>query len=201
MVLSPEGWATGPCRPLGGRQVPFFFSRDFVANLKKKNYTLGMSPYGRATGVYFWNFSKRTYIFEILFFLNIKKKKLQCFSSYIDDAWWWATAQHALYYTAVSAQQGWMKKENKKVVIRSNHLDTMVRWRIAPCAPPRLHPSSSVNTRFSSLAFDTQISRMRSWSWQDAKAALALGRGSTGGFEEQQQKGEEREREVNSRAW
>jgi len=42
---------------------------------------------------------------------------------------------------------------------------------------------------------------MRSWSWQDAKAALALGRGATGGFEEQQQKGEEREREVNSRAW
>ena len=33
----------------------------------------------------------------------------------------------------------------------------IVRWRIAPCAPPRLHPSSSVNTRFSSLAFDTQI--------------------------------------------
>ena len=42
--LSPEGWATGP---------PFFFSRDFVANLKEKNYILGLSPYGRATGVYF----------------------------------------------------------------------------------------------------------------------------------------------------
>ena len=36
---------------------------------------------------------------------------------------------------------------------------------------------------------------------EDAKAALTLGRGATGGFEEQQQKGEEREREVNSRAW
>ena len=36
--LSPLGWATGACRPLGGRQTPFFFfSRDFVANLKK-NY-------------------------------------------------------------------------------------------------------------------------------------------------------------------
>ena len=34
----------------------------------------GLSPYGRATGVYFWNIWKRTYIFEI-FFLNIKKKK------------------------------------------------------------------------------------------------------------------------------
>ena len=42
--LSPVGGATGP---------PFFFSRDFVANLKKKNYNLGLSPYGRATGVYF----------------------------------------------------------------------------------------------------------------------------------------------------
>ena len=47
--LSPHGWATGPCRPRGGRQAPvarwggdrpplFFFSRDFLANLKKKNY-------------------------------------------------------------------------------------------------------------------------------------------------------------------
>ena len=43
-----------PCRPLGGRQPPpFFFSRNFVENLKKKNYNLGLSPYGRATGVYF----------------------------------------------------------------------------------------------------------------------------------------------------
>ena len=48
----------GACRPPNGRQAPvappfFFLSRDFVANLKEKNYTLGLSPYGRATGVYF----------------------------------------------------------------------------------------------------------------------------------------------------
>ena len=37
-----------------GDSPPFFFSsRDFVANLKKKNNTLGLSPYGRATGIYF----------------------------------------------------------------------------------------------------------------------------------------------------
>ena len=59
----PRPWA-GPSggRPWARRQAPvapptgdrsFFFSRDFVANLKKKNYTLGLSPYGRATGVYF----------------------------------------------------------------------------------------------------------------------------------------------------
>ena len=59
----PRLWA-GPSggRPWAGRQAPvarptgdraFFFSRDFVANLKKKNYTLGLSPYGRATGIYF----------------------------------------------------------------------------------------------------------------------------------------------------
>ena len=43
--LSPLGWATGACRPLGGRQAPlFFFSRDFVANLKKKNYISALSP-------------------------------------------------------------------------------------------------------------------------------------------------------------
>jgi len=53
-VAPPTG--DSPLSPGGGRQAPsFFFSRDFVANLKKKNYTLGLSPYGRATG----------YIFEI----------------------------------------------------------------------------------------------------------------------------------------
>jgi len=43
------GGVTAPCRPLQGRQSPFF-SRDLVANLKKKNYTKDLSPYGRATG-------------------------------------------------------------------------------------------------------------------------------------------------------
>ena len=38
-------------RPLSP-QAPFF-SRDLVVNLKKKNYTKGLSPYGRATGGYF----------------------------------------------------------------------------------------------------------------------------------------------------
>ena len=41
-----------PLSPVGGRHAPFF-SRDLVANLKKKNYTKGLSPYGRATGGYF----------------------------------------------------------------------------------------------------------------------------------------------------
>ena len=34
-----------------------------------------MSPLGWATGVYFRNFSKRTYIFEILIFFKYKKEK------------------------------------------------------------------------------------------------------------------------------
>ena len=73
--LLPLGWATGACRPLGGRQAPpFFYSRDFVANLKKK-YIWALSPPHRATGVYFWNFPKRTYIFEILIFFKYKKEK------------------------------------------------------------------------------------------------------------------------------
>ena len=75
-----------PCRPLGGRQAPlFFYSRDFVANLKKKLHLNPVAPH-RATGVYFWNFPKRTYIFEILIFLNIKKKKQryrQCVGPYL----------------------------------------------------------------------------------------------------------------------
>ena len=58
--LSPVGGATGP--PL------FFLSRDFVANLKKKKLHLSPVAPHRAIGGYFWNFSERTYIFEILFF-------------------------------------------------------------------------------------------------------------------------------------
>ena len=45
-VLSPVAWATGP-----------------------------LSPLGRATGGHFRNFSKRTYIFEIFIFFNIKRKR------------------------------------------------------------------------------------------------------------------------------
>ena len=71
----PRPWAGPSGRPLGGRQTPlFFYSRDFVANLKKKLHLNPVAPH-RATGVYFLNFPKRTYIFEILIFLNIKKKK------------------------------------------------------------------------------------------------------------------------------
>ena len=72
--LSPSGGATGPpgaCRlgplvgrPRGGRQGPvarwggrhapsFFFSRDFVANLKEKKLHLSPVAPHRATGVYF----------------------------------------------------------------------------------------------------------------------------------------------------
>ena len=51
---SPEGGRQAPLSPVvGAIGPPFFFSRDFVVNLEKKNYTLGLSPYGRATGVYF----------------------------------------------------------------------------------------------------------------------------------------------------
>ena len=74
------------CRPWGGRQGPvarwggdrppnFFFFRDFVANLKKKKLHLSPVAPHRATGVYFWNFPKPTYIFEILIFFKYKKEK------------------------------------------------------------------------------------------------------------------------------
>ena len=54
----------------------FFILKKFIfENWKKKKLQTGLSPLGWATGVYFRNFSKWTYIFEILIFLNIKKKK------------------------------------------------------------------------------------------------------------------------------
>ena len=62
--LSPARGATGPPgayrlgplvgRPRGGRQAPsFFFSSDFVANLKEKKLHLSSVAPHRATGVYF----------------------------------------------------------------------------------------------------------------------------------------------------
>ena len=45
-LLSPTGWATGTLSPISG-----------------------------ATGTHFWKFPYSAYIFEILFFLNIKMKK------------------------------------------------------------------------------------------------------------------------------
>ena len=82
-VAPPTG--DRPCRPRGGRQAPvarwagdkppFFFSRDLVANLKKKNYTLGLSPYGGRPGGIFEILQNGHIFLKFLFFLNIKKKK------------------------------------------------------------------------------------------------------------------------------
>ena len=55
--LSPVAGATGP-----------LFSRDLVANLKKKNYTKGLSPYGRATGGIFEIIQNGHIFLKILFF-------------------------------------------------------------------------------------------------------------------------------------
>ena len=61
------GGATGPLPPHTPGQGPLY---KF-----KKNYINILSPLGRATGGHFRKFSKRTYIFKIFIFLNIKKKK------------------------------------------------------------------------------------------------------------------------------
>ena len=42
-----------PLSPIGGRQTPLFFLQGLRYKFGEKNYTLGLSPYGRATGVYF----------------------------------------------------------------------------------------------------------------------------------------------------
>ena len=90
----PRPWAgarAGPSgRPRRGRQAPvarwggdraFFSSRDLIANLKKKLHLRPVALWG-ATGGYFWNISKRTYIFEILIFKKYKKEKTA-------DFWFW----------------------------------------------------------------------------------------------------------------
>ena len=48
--VAPPPRATGACRPLGGRQAPPFFSRDLVANLKKKITLRACRPLGGRPG-------------------------------------------------------------------------------------------------------------------------------------------------------
>ena len=86
------GWET-PCRPLGGRgrqdplpphtpgQGPLCkFKKNYIKVLSPVAWATGvLSPLERATGGYFRNFSKRTYIFKFFIFLNIKKKKTLVF--------------------------------------------------------------------------------------------------------------------------
>ena len=64
--LSPVGGATGP---------PLFFSPGTSLQIWRKKLHLSPVAPHRATGVYFWNFPKPTYIFEILIFFKYKKEK------------------------------------------------------------------------------------------------------------------------------
>ena len=77
---SPKGrgglWP--PCRPSGDDRPPLpprAPGQGPLCKLEEKNYIKVLSPLGRATRVYFRNFSKRTYIFEILNFFKYKKEK------------------------------------------------------------------------------------------------------------------------------
>ena len=76
VTLSPVGRATGPpCRRVPARDP--FENKKFYRKVPVA-HCLGdrcLSPPRWATGGYFCNLLKRPYIFEILFFLNIKKKK------------------------------------------------------------------------------------------------------------------------------
>jgi len=62
------GGATGPPAPTGPRP-------GTSLQIRKKNYIKVLLPLGRAIGVYFRNFSKRTYIFKVLIFFKYKKEK------------------------------------------------------------------------------------------------------------------------------
>ena len=62
-----------PCRLLGG-DMPFF-SRDLIANLKKKITLRACRPMGGRPGGIFEIFQNGHIFLKFLFFLNIKKKK------------------------------------------------------------------------------------------------------------------------------
>ena len=73
-TLSPQGWATGPCRPLGGATGPFFFQGPHCEFEEKKITLKACRPMG-ATGGIFGIFQNGHIFLKFLFLKNIKKKK------------------------------------------------------------------------------------------------------------------------------
>ena len=72
-----RSWVGSPSRPRGATAPlpPRAPSQGPLCKLEEKNYIKVLLPPGRATGIYFRNFSKQTYIFEILIFFKYKKEK------------------------------------------------------------------------------------------------------------------------------
>ena len=88
--LSPEGWATGPCRPLGGNRA-FFSSRDLIANLKKKITLKACRPMGGRPGGIFEIFQNGHIFLKFLFLKNIKKKKPPASAKWGPGLYIWAS--------------------------------------------------------------------------------------------------------------
>ena len=76
-TLSPLGWATGPCRPLGGRQAPlsFFFGHGPRCKFEEKKLHLGPVAPHRATGGIFEIFQNGHIFLKFCFFKKYKKEK------------------------------------------------------------------------------------------------------------------------------
>ena len=95
--------ATGLCRPRGGRQAPvarwggdrlppfFFFSRDFVANLEKKNLHFGPVALWEGDRGIFLKFSKMDIYFWNFNFFKYKKEKTTQFAlTALHCCCWWS---------------------------------------------------------------------------------------------------------------
>jgi len=67
-TLSPPQQETGPCRPLGGATGPPFFQGPRCKFEEEKNFTKGLSPYGRATGGIFEIIQNGHIFLKFLFF-------------------------------------------------------------------------------------------------------------------------------------
>ena len=66
--LSPQGWATGPCRPLGGRQAPFFLQGPRCEFEEKKLHFGPVALWGATGGIF--EILQNGHIFlKFLFFL------------------------------------------------------------------------------------------------------------------------------------
>jgi len=77
---SPLGWATGPCRPLGGRQAPFFCQGP-RCEFEEKKLHLGPVALWGATGGIFEIFQNGHIFLKFLFLKNIKKKKAPSYAA------------------------------------------------------------------------------------------------------------------------
>ena len=116
-----------------------------------KNFkTTPRSPYGGATGGYFLNFSKRTYIFEILIFFKYKKEKRarpaaaelclatpRCAAAHLDASTPCPCPSSPGQPCALPCRPSWHPDPRAQLASRPGYATTALRHLFLSLSPPR----------------------------------------------------------------